>query len=51
VQGLTGTTFQSINQWRLGGFANPVPEPTTMLLFGMELAGIAAKVRKRRKTV
>ena len=49
VQGLNGTTFQDINQWRLGGFANAVPEPATMLLFGTGLAGIAAKLRKRRK--
>jgi len=28
---------------------DPVPEPTTLLLLGTGLAGIAAKVRKRRK--
>jgi PEP-CTERM motif-containing protein len=49
LQGLGGTTFSEVNQWRVGGFANPVPEPTTLVLFGMGLAGIAAKVRKRYK--
>jgi hypothetical protein len=28
---------------------NPIPEPMTMILFGTGLAGIAAKVRRRRK--
>ena len=27
----------------------PVPEPTTMFLLGTGLAGVAARVRKRRK--
>jgi len=29
--------------------SQPIPEPTTMLLLGTGLAGVAAKVRKRRK--
>lgn len=47
VQGLGGTTFSDIDQWRVGGFSNPVPEPASMLLLGSGLAGLAAGVRRR----
>ena len=41
-----GTTSNTFN---ITGTINTVPEPATLLLLGTGIAGVAAKVRKRRK--
>ncbi len=39
----------SFTNFKIGqGPANPIPEPATMILLGTGLAGVAAKMRKRR---
>ena len=48
---INGAVFSDVRQVRLGGGAIVnVPEPMTMLLLGTGMAGIAARLRKRRKT-
>jgi hypothetical protein len=42
-EGIDDLTFGNIST------ANPVPEPATLLLFGMGLSGVAGAVRRRRR--
>lgn len=47
------TNVDDVAQIRIGGAQptqQPIPEPTTMLLLGTGLFGVAAKVRKRQKS-
>jgi hypothetical protein len=45
LEAINGATFEDVRQVRLG--TGEIPEPTSMLLLGTGLLGIAAGVRKR----
>ncbi len=43
-----GVRLYEYDSFQLDGFAVPTPEPGTIGLFGLGLAGLAAKLRARR---